>query len=180
MGPTGTKVTNNRRVARLAVAGLAAVAAAFLLSGCSSDSAFPAAADEVRRRERAEDAQREPLSGDHVNGRPLSEETRAWLDTNAPHLLVERLQAAERELQAKDEELATLRAEAPTTRRRRSLAVDRVEQVLKEKYPPSGDPGLTPIDTVLDDVNVVLKARYNRRHERSTLFEALARIRPGG
>ena len=148
----------------------------------TSDSALPEAADEVRLRERAEmdDAQREPLSGDHVNGRPLSEETRAWLDTNAPHLLVERLQAAERELQAKDEELATLRAEAPTKRRRRSLAVDRVEQILKEKYPPSGDPGLTPIDTVLDDVNVVLKARYNRRHERSTLFEALARIRPGG
>ena len=45
MGPTGTKVTNNRRVARLAVAGLAAVAAAFLLSGCSSDSAFPAVHD---------------------------------------------------------------------------------------------------------------------------------------
>ena len=144
----------------------------------TSDSALPEAADEVRLRERAEmdDAQREPLSGDHVNGRLVLQEPLA----NTARLLVERLQATERELQAKDEELATLRAEAPTKRRRRSLAVDRVEQVLKEKYPPSGDPGLTPIDTVLDDVNVVLKARYNRRHERSTLFEALARIRPGG
>ena len=45
MGPTGTKVTNNRRVASLAVAGFAAVAAAFLLSGCSSDGAFPAVHD---------------------------------------------------------------------------------------------------------------------------------------
>ena len=45
MGPTGTKVTNNRRVASLAVAGFAAVAAAFLLPGCSSDSAFPAVHD---------------------------------------------------------------------------------------------------------------------------------------
>jgi hypothetical protein len=45
VGPTGTKVTNNRRVAGLAVAGLAAVLTAFLLSGCSSDSAFPAVHD---------------------------------------------------------------------------------------------------------------------------------------
>jgi len=45
VGPTGTKVTNNRRVASLAVAGFAAVAAAFLLPGCSSDSAFPAVHD---------------------------------------------------------------------------------------------------------------------------------------
>ena len=149
----------------------------------TSDSALPEAADEVRLRERAEmdDAQREPLSGDHVNGRPLSEETRAWLDTNAPHLLVERLQAAERELQAKDEELATLRAEAPTKRRRRSLAVDRVEEALKECYGPSGDPGLIPIEpTVLDAVNAVLKAKYNRTHNRTTLFKALARIRSSG
>jgi hypothetical protein len=134
---------------------------------------------EQRKRELAEmdDAQREPLREDHVIGRLLPQEPLA----NTARLLVERLQTAERELQAREEELATLRAEAPTKRRRRSLAVDRVEQALKELYPPSGDPGLIPIETtVLDAVNAVLKARYDRRHERSTLFEALARIRPGG
>ena len=45
MGPTGTRVTSNRRIASLAFAGLAVVSAAVLLSGCSSDSAFPAVHD---------------------------------------------------------------------------------------------------------------------------------------
>ena len=141
----------------------------------------PASGSEQRERERAEmdDAQREPLSGDHVNGRLVLQEPLA----NTARLLVERLQATERELQAKDEELATLRAEAPTKRRsgRRSLAVDRVEEALKECYGPSGDPGLIPIEpTVLDAVNAVLKAKYNRTHNRTTLFKALARIRSSG
>ena len=45
MGPTGTRVTSNRRIASLACAGLGVAAAAVLLSGCSSDSAFPAVHD---------------------------------------------------------------------------------------------------------------------------------------
>jgi hypothetical protein len=45
MGPTGTRVTSNRRIASLACAGLVVVAAAVVLSGCSSDSAFPAVHD---------------------------------------------------------------------------------------------------------------------------------------
>jgi hypothetical protein len=45
VGPTGTRVTSNRRIASLACAGLAVATAAVLLSGCSSDSAFPAVHD---------------------------------------------------------------------------------------------------------------------------------------
>jgi hypothetical protein len=45
VGPTGTKVTNNRPMASLAVAGFAVISAVFLLSGCSTDSAFPAVHD---------------------------------------------------------------------------------------------------------------------------------------
>ena len=45
MGPTGTRVTSNQRIAGLACAGFALAVAAVLLSGCSSDSAFPAVHD---------------------------------------------------------------------------------------------------------------------------------------
>ena len=45
MGPTGTRVTSNRRIASVPCAGLAVATAAVLLSGCSSDSAFPAVHD---------------------------------------------------------------------------------------------------------------------------------------
>jgi hypothetical protein len=38
-------VTSNRRIASLALAGLAVIAANALLSGCASDSAFPAVHD---------------------------------------------------------------------------------------------------------------------------------------
>jgi hypothetical protein len=38
-------VTSNRRIASLAYAGLAVIAAAVLLSGCASDSTFPAVHD---------------------------------------------------------------------------------------------------------------------------------------
>ena len=48
MGPTGTRVMSNRRIARLACAGLVVVAAAIVLSGCSSDSAFPAVHEAAR------------------------------------------------------------------------------------------------------------------------------------
>ena len=41
----GTRVTSNRRIAGVACAGLAVATAAVLLSGCSSDSAFPAVHD---------------------------------------------------------------------------------------------------------------------------------------
>ena len=70
---------------------------------------------EQRKRELAEmdDAQREPLSGDYVTGRLLPQEPLA----DTAHLLVERLQATEQELQAKEEELADLRAKTPTKRR---------------------------------------------------------------
>src|SRR6516164_5066766 len=67
---------------------------------------------EQRKRELAEmdDAQREPLSGDYVTGRPLPQEPLA----DTARLLVERLQATEQELQAKEEELADLRAKGAT------------------------------------------------------------------
>ena len=45
MGPTGTRVTSNPRIASLARAGLAVAVAAVLLSGCSSDGVFPAVHD---------------------------------------------------------------------------------------------------------------------------------------
>ena len=45
MGPTGTRVTSNRRIASLAYAGVAVIAAAVLLSGCASDTTFPAVHD---------------------------------------------------------------------------------------------------------------------------------------
>jgi hypothetical protein len=38
-------VTSNRRIASLACAGLAVIAAAILLSGCASENAFPAVHD---------------------------------------------------------------------------------------------------------------------------------------
>ena len=41
----GTRVTSNRRLAGVASAGLVTAAAATLLSGCTSDSAFPAVRD---------------------------------------------------------------------------------------------------------------------------------------
>ena len=41
----GTRVTSNRRFAGVANAGLVKAAAAILLSGCASDSAFPAVHD---------------------------------------------------------------------------------------------------------------------------------------
>jgi hypothetical protein len=104
---------------------------------------------EQRKRELAEDAQREPLSGDHVVGRPLSEEVRALLDVNAARHeasienalkldLVEKLQAAERELQAKEEELC---AEASTRRRSgpRSSAKHNILQVLEAMSPEDLD-----------------------------------------
>jgi len=45
VGPTGTSVISYRRMTSLAIAGLAAVSAALLLSACSSDNAFPAVHD---------------------------------------------------------------------------------------------------------------------------------------
>jgi hypothetical protein len=45
VGPTGIRVTSYRRIASLALAGLVAFSAVGLLSGCSSDSAFPAIHD---------------------------------------------------------------------------------------------------------------------------------------
>jgi hypothetical protein len=65
---------------------------------------------EQRKRELAEmdDAQREPLR--YVKGHPFPQEPL----TNTARLLAERLQATEQELQAKEEELADLRAKAPT------------------------------------------------------------------
>jgi hypothetical protein len=45
VGPTGTRVINNRRIAGLALAGLVAFSAAVALSGCASDTAFPAVHD---------------------------------------------------------------------------------------------------------------------------------------
>jgi hypothetical protein len=41
----GTRVTSNRRLAGVASAGLVTAAAAILLSGCTSDSTFPAVHD---------------------------------------------------------------------------------------------------------------------------------------
>ena len=41
----GTRVTSNRRLAGVASAGLVSAAAAILLSGCTSDNAFPAVHD---------------------------------------------------------------------------------------------------------------------------------------
>jgi hypothetical protein len=41
----GTKVTSNRRIACVAFAGMVVAAHAVLLSGCSSDGAFPAVND---------------------------------------------------------------------------------------------------------------------------------------
>src|SRR6516164_9434915 len=64
---------------------------------------------EQRKRELAEmdDAQREPLSGDHVAGRPFPQEPLA----NTARVLVERLHAAEQKLQVVEQELVDLRAE---------------------------------------------------------------------
>lgn len=46
VGPAGTRVTGNRRIAKLALAALAAASAAVLVSGCSSDmTAYPAVHD---------------------------------------------------------------------------------------------------------------------------------------
>ncbi len=45
MGPTGTRVRRNRRIASFALAGLVAFSATVLLSGCSSDGVFPAIHD---------------------------------------------------------------------------------------------------------------------------------------
>jgi hypothetical protein len=45
VGPTGIRVTGNRRIASFALAGLVAFSATLLLSGCSSDGVFPAIHD---------------------------------------------------------------------------------------------------------------------------------------
>jgi hypothetical protein len=45
VGPVGTRVTSKRYIARLALAGLAVASTAVLVSGCSSNSGFPAVHD---------------------------------------------------------------------------------------------------------------------------------------
>ncbi len=45
VGPVGTRVTSKRYIARLALAGLAVASTAVLVSGCSSDTGFPAVHD---------------------------------------------------------------------------------------------------------------------------------------
>jgi hypothetical protein len=129
---------------------------------------------EQRKRELAEmdDAQREPLSGDHVIGRLLLQEPLA----NTARLLVERLQVAERELQAKDEELADLYAEAPTGRRsaRRSPVVDRVEPILRALDP---DQLLLPHETLLVIVGTKLKEKGSAPCGLTALKKALRRVR---
>jgi hypothetical protein len=125
---------------------------------------------EQRKRELAEmdDAQREPLRGDHVVGRLLPQEPLA----NTARLLVERLQAAEQELQAKEEELADLRAEDLTP------AVAEVVEVLKEKlYPPDGVP--PPMRNLLETVRRKVNAELKTSYKETTIKAALAHVRGG-
>ena len=129
---------------------------------------------EQRKRELAEmdDAQREPLRGDHVVGRPLPEETRAWWDANAPRLLVEKLQATEQKLQAVEQELVDLRAEDLTP------AVAEVVEVLKEKlYPPDGVP--PPMKNLLETVRRKVNAELKTSYKETTIKAALAHVRGG-
>jgi hypothetical protein len=121
---------------------------------------------EQRKRELAEmdDAQREPLSGDHVIGPPLPQEPLV----NTARLLVERLQAAERELQAR----ADLRAKDLTP------AVAEVVQVLKEKlYPPDGVP--PPMKNLLETVRREVNAELKTSYKETTIKAALAHVRGG-
>jgi hypothetical protein len=127
-------------------------------------SAFPV--DEVRPRERAEDAQREPLSGDHVTGRLFPQEPLI----NTARLLVERLQAAEQKLQAAEQELVDLRAEDLTP------AVAEVVEVLKETlYPPDGVP--PPMKNLLETVRRRVNAALKTSYKETTIKAALAHVR---
>jgi hypothetical protein len=125
---------------------------------------------EQRERELAEmdDALREPLRGDHVVGRLLLQEPLA----NTARLLVERLHAAEQELQAREEELADLRAEGLTP------AVAEVVEVLKEKlYPPDGVP--PPMKNLLETIRRKVNAELKTSYKETTIKAALAHVRGG-
>ena len=119
---------------------------------------------EQRKRELAEDAQREPLR--YVKGRPFPQEPLA----NTARLLVERLQAAEQKLQAAEQKLVDLRSEDLTP------AVAKVVQVLKEKlYPPDGVP--PPMKNLLETVRRKVNAELKTSYKETVIKAALAHVR---